>query len=40
MKTKLSLLFSLLLISAFVLAACGGGATEAPSGGTRCSSDR
>lgn len=30
MKTKLSLLFSLLLISAFVLAACGGGATEAP----------
>jgi arabinogalactan oligomer / maltooligosaccharide transport system substrate-binding protein len=30
MKNKLSLLFSLLLISAFVLAACGGGATEAP----------
>lgn len=30
MKHKLSLLFSLLLISAFVLAACGGGATEAP----------
>ncbi len=30
MKTKLSLLFSLLLISAFVLAACGGGATETP----------
>jgi len=30
MKNKLSLLLSLLLISAFVLAACGGGATEAP----------
>jgi len=30
MKNKLTLLFSLLLISAFVLAACGGGATEAP----------
>ncbi|MEW6285104.1 MAG: extracellular solute-binding protein [Chloroflexota bacterium] len=30
MKTKFSLLLSLLLISAFVLAACGGGATEAP----------
>jgi len=32
MKNKMSLLFSLLLISAFVLAACGGGAatTEAP----------
>jgi maltose/maltodextrin transport system substrate-binding protein/arabinogalactan oligomer/maltooligosaccharide transport system substrate-binding protein len=31
MKNKFSLLFSLLLISAFVLAACGGGAaTEAP----------
>jgi len=31
MKNKLSLLFSFLLISAFVLAACGGGAaTEAP----------
>jgi maltose/maltodextrin transport system substrate-binding protein/arabinogalactan oligomer/maltooligosaccharide transport system substrate-binding protein len=30
MKNKLSLMFSLLLISAFVLAACGGGATEAP----------
>lgn len=30
MKNKFGLLFSLLLISAFVLAACGGGATEAP----------
>jgi maltose-binding protein MalE len=30
MKNKLSLLFSLLLISAFVLAACGSAATEAP----------
>jgi arabinogalactan oligomer/maltooligosaccharide transport system substrate-binding protein len=30
MKNKLSLLFSLLLISAFVLAACGGAATEEP----------
>jgi arabinogalactan oligomer / maltooligosaccharide transport system substrate-binding protein len=30
MKNKTSLLFSLLLISAFLLAACGGGATEAP----------
>ena len=30
MKNKLTLLFSLLLISAFVLAACGGTATEAP----------
>jgi maltose/maltodextrin transport system substrate-binding protein/arabinogalactan oligomer/maltooligosaccharide transport system substrate-binding protein len=32
MKTKLSLLFSLMLITAFVLSACGGGApaTEAP----------
>jgi len=30
MKTKLNLLFSLLLISAFVLAACGSTATEAP----------
>lgn len=30
MKNKLSLLFSLLLISAFVLAACGPAATEAP----------
>jgi maltose-binding protein MalE len=37
MKTKLSLLFSLLLISAFVLAACGGGAatTEAPAEPTK-----
>jgi len=30
MKTKLNLLFSLMLIAAFVLAACGGTATEAP----------
>src|SRR4030095_12970174 len=30
MKTKMSLLFSLLLITAFVLSACGGAATEAP----------
>ena len=30
MKTKLSLLFSILLISAFVLSACGSAATEAP----------
>jgi len=30
MKTKFSLLFSLLLITAFVLSACGGAATEAP----------
>jgi len=30
MKTKMNLLFSLMLITAFVLAACGGGATEAP----------
>ena len=30
MKTKVSLLFSLLLITAFVLSACGTPATEAP----------
>ena len=30
MKTKMNLLFSLMLITAFVLAACGGAATETP----------
>ena len=30
MKIKMNLLFSFLLITAFVLSACGGAATEAP----------
>ncbi len=34
MKTKFNLLFSFLLITAFVLSACGGGATEAPAAAT------
>jgi protocatechuate 3,4-dioxygenase alpha subunit len=35
MKTKLNLLFSILLISAFVLSACGGGSSASNAGSSR-----